>query len=128
MTDKRSSFRPNKAKAAALATVAVIALAAATYVRFEVIQNKALTAACIADPSTAICFAREAILPIFQQSLFGLGAIAAAILTIAMPNALFAGLTLITAAFGLVLYNVTLSALAIALLVLALARLDRERE
>ena len=50
------------------------------------------------------------------------GAVAAALLQLWRPNVIVFGIGLISAAFGLVLYNTRLSALAVALLLLSFAR------
>ena len=57
-----------------------------------------------------------------MRSIFGWTAVIAALLQLWRPNVVAFGIGLISASFGLVLYNTRLSALAVALLVLSLAR------
>jgi hypothetical protein len=60
--------------------------------------------------------------PSFRARHFGWTALVAALLQLWRPNVVVFGIGLISASFGLVLYNTRLSALAVALLVLSLAR------
>jgi hypothetical protein len=68
------------------------------------------------------CKVRLAVMLIFIQDLFGWVAIVAAGIQLWRPNTVAFGMSLIAALLGLVLYNTRASALAIALLVLSLAR------
>jgi hypothetical protein len=54
--------------------------------------------------------------------VFGIVAICAALLNLLRPSLLLCAIALIAGGFGIVLYNVALSALAVALLILSLAR------
>jgi hypothetical protein len=55
-------------------------------------------------------------------------ALGAALLNLIRPSVVLCVVALVAAAFGIVLYNVTLSALAIAILILSLARAAPEPE
>ena len=54
--------------------------------------------------------------------MFGIVALGAALLNLIRPSVMFWALALLTGGAGIVLYNTALSALAIALLILSLAR------
>jgi hypothetical protein len=54
--------------------------------------------------------------------VFGIVALGAALLNLLRPSVVFWGIALLGGGAGIVLYNVALSALAIALLILSLAR------
>ena len=60
--------------------------------------------------------------------VFGFVALGAALLNLLRPSLVLCALALIAAGFGLVLYNAALSALAVALLILSLARPAPEPE
>jgi hypothetical protein len=59
---------------------------------------------------------------LFNHSVFGSVALGAAVLNLIRPSVVLLGLGLAAGALGIVLYNVGLSGLAIALLLLSLAR------
>ena len=58
----------------------------------------------------------------YNHSVFGWVAVAAAVLHLIRPSIVLASVALAAAAFGLVLHNANLSGLAVALLLLSLAR------
>ncbi len=72
--------------------------------------------------ATWLCFTRKIFLFVFQNGLFGLVALGAAIVNLIRPSMLPLTIALIAGGFGIVLYNVEMSALAAGLLVLSLAR------
>jgi hypothetical protein len=59
---------------------------------------------------------------LFTNSVFGVVALGAALLNLIRPSLALFAIGLVAAGFGIVLYNVELSALAAGLLVLSLAR------
>jgi hypothetical protein len=59
---------------------------------------------------------------LFRHEVFGLLALAVAALNLLRPSLVLVALTLAVAAFGVVLHNVDLSALAVGVLILSLAR------
>ena len=70
---------------------------------------------------------RLAVILLFIRSVFGWTALIAAAINLVRPNAVVFGIGLVAAAMGLVLYNTRLSALAVPLLLLSLARAAPER-
>ena len=77
-------------------------------------------------PQTQRDYIAEARVVMPQQhpyaSIFGWVAIGAALLNLVRPSFLLCAVILIAGGFGIVLYNVALSALAVAMLILSLAR------
>jgi hypothetical protein len=118
-------FRPSRRQATLLGALALAALAAALYLRYGIIENTQIGFACDAGDLSLICRLRLATVYLFNTTVFGAVSIAAAGLQLCRPNIVAFGIGLIFAAFGVVLYNTRLSALALALLVLSLARLAR---
>lgn len=104
-----------------LATLGLAALALALFFRYAVIQNTPLALSCEAGEESLICHVRLAVILLFTWNVFGVVAMVAAI-QLWRPNVTAFGIGLVFALLGLVLYNTRLSALAIALLVLSLAR------
>jgi hypothetical protein len=121
--EERDFFRPSRRQARLLGSLALAALAAALYVRYGIIENTQIGFACDAGELSFICQLRLATVYLFNATAFGAVAIAAAGLQLCRPNIVAFGIGLVFAGFGVVLYNTRLSALALALLVLSLARL-----
>jgi hypothetical protein len=117
-----SLFLPTRKAASILAAVGVVALGTALYLRYAIIQNSAIGVACEAGEVSALCKLRLAVILMFVQDSFGWVAMIAAGVQLWRPNIVAFGTGLIFALMGLVLYNTRASALAIALLVLSLAR------
>ncbi len=123
--DAGGMFRPSLRQGLALGGMLVVALGAALYLRYGVVENTALGLACDAGDLSFLCRLRLATIYLFNSHVFGAVAIAAACLQLCRPNIVAFGIGLIFAAFGVVLYNTRLSALAVAFLVFSLARLAR---
>ncbi len=104
-----------------LAMLALAALALALFFRYAVIENTPLALSCEAGEESLTCHVRLAVILLFTWNVFGVVAMVAAAMQIWRPNVTAFGIGLV-AMLGLGLYNTRLSALAIALLVLSLAR------
>jgi hypothetical protein len=115
-------FRPTARQWSLLAPLGLLALGYALYVRYEVIQNTPIGLMCDSGARTALCSMRSTIVVLFQHWVFGTAALAAALLNLLRPRLAIFAFALVTAALGIVLYNVTASALALALLIVSLAR------
>ena len=123
--DARSApklFLPSRRASAVLAVLGLAALGAALYLRYALIQNSAIGLACEAGEESLICTARLAAIVMFARGAFGWVALIASAIQLWRPNVVAFGTGLAFALFGLVLYNTRVSALAIPLLVLSLAR------
>jgi hypothetical protein len=117
-----SLFKPSARAVLILSPLVATAVGLALYLRYGIIQNTPIGLACEAGEQSLTCAARLAAIHLFVRGIFGWTAVVAALLQLWRPNVVTFGIGLISAAFGLVLYNTRLSALAVALLVLSLAR------
>ena len=86
------------------------------------IEQSAVGIGCEVSPGSWLCTSRRTAILLFTPSVFGLVALGAALLNLMRPSVVLSAVALIAGGFGIVLYNVALSALAVALLLLSLAR------
>lgn len=118
----RRLFLPTPRQTNVLLAAGFISLGYALYLRYLVIELSSVGLACQAGLDTWVCATRKLAIVLFQNSVFGIVALAAAVLNLLRPGLLPLTVGLVAAAFGIVLYNVGLSALAVGLLILSLAR------
>lgn len=117
-----ATYLPSPRAALVVAGLGLLALGAALYLRYEIIQNTPIGLACEAGEESLTCSIRLAVIILFVRSVFGWTALLAAIVQLMRPNMIALAIGLVFAAFGLVLYNTRLAGLAAALLVLSFAR------
>jgi hypothetical protein len=122
----RPLFRPSLRQTAWLAAIALTSIGYALYLRHQVIEQSAVGIACGTGSKTWLCTSRNAAISLFTPSVFGWVAIGAALLNLVRPSFVLCAIALVAGGFGIVLYNVALSALAAALLILSLARASPE--
>src|SRR6476661_1015770 len=115
-------FKPSGRAALILSPLVVAAVGLALYLRYSIIQNTPIGLACEAGEQSLTCTVRIIPILLSARGAFGWTAVAAAALQLWRPNIVVFGVGLVAAAFGIVLYNTRLLALAVALLVLSLAR------
>jgi hypothetical protein len=115
-------FLPSARQTNVLLIVGFVSLSYALYLRYLVIEQSSVSLACEAGLQTWLCSTRKIVTVLFRNSVFGIGALAAAALNLIRPSVVLLALGLIFGGFGIVLYNVGLSGLAIALMILSLAR------
>ena len=127
-TTVRPLFRPRPGQIVLLTVLVLAALGLAYYLRYHVIEQAAVGIACESGGTGSLCEVRRATIRLFNLSAFGTAALAAALLNLVRPSVVLLAIALVAAGFGIVLYNVELSALAVALLVLSLARRVPEPE
>jgi hypothetical protein len=118
----RSPFLPTAPQLNVLLTVGFLSLGYALYLRYLVIEQSAVGLACEAGLSTWLCLTRRVVIALFTYYVFGATAVAAAVLHLLRPSLLLLLIGVAAAGLGIVLYNVGLATLAVALLILALAR------
>jgi hypothetical protein len=118
----RGLFRPTGRQWAVIVPVGLLALGCAFYMRYGVIQNTPTGLACDAGLASLLCVTRSATIVTYQHSGLGGLALAAAAINLWRPHAALFVISMVAAALGIVLYNVVLSGLAVALLILSLAR------
>ena len=118
----RPLFRPPPRQAACLAVLALAALSYGFFMRYRVIEQSAVGIACEGGGTNWLCANRRTAIALFTPQVFGIVALGAALLNLLRPSVIFWGLALLSGGAGIVLYNTSLSALAVAMLVLSLAR------
>jgi hypothetical protein len=115
-------FFPTARQTNLLLIVGFLSLGYALYLRYLVIEQSSVSLACEAGLRTWVCTTRTIVTFLFRESIFGIGALVAAALNLIRPSVVFMALALAFGGFGIVLYNVSLSALALGLVILSLAR------
>jgi hypothetical protein len=115
-------FMPTARQINWLLIAGFLALGYALYIRYLWIEQSAFGLACDGGLNTWSCATKKLVAALFDRNVFGIVALALAALHFLRPTLLIFGAALVATAFGIVLYNVALSALAAGLLILSLAR------
>ena len=121
-------FLPSARAVNGLLVIAFCSLGYAFYLRYLVIEMSSVGLACNAGLDTWLCATRRVVTVLFQYYVFGVAALIAATLNLLRPSLAFFAAALFAAGFGIVLYNIVLSALAVGLLMVSLARRAPEPE
>ncbi|MGA8612449.1 MAG: hypothetical protein WB760_12135 [Xanthobacteraceae bacterium] len=119
---RRPLFLPTARQTNWLLVIAFLALGEALYLRFLAIENPNVALACQGGLRTWLCTSWQLSVVLFRNEVFGVVALAIALLNLLRPSLVLVALTLAAAGFGVVLHNVDLSALATGILILSLAR------
>jgi hypothetical protein len=115
-------FLPSPRATNTLLVIGFCSLGYALYIRYTALEISQVGLACAADPNTWLCFSRRVVTILHQYYVFGAAALLVAALNLLRPSLVLFAVALSIACLGAVLYNTTLSALALGLLVLSLAR------
>jgi type IV secretory pathway TrbD component len=115
-------FLPTARQINWLLVVGFLALGEALYLRYLAVEYGPVALACQAGLQTWLCATFRLVIVLFNHTVFGWVALAAALLNLLRPSLVFVSVALAAAGFGLVLHNADLSGLAVALLVVSLAR------
>jgi hypothetical protein len=118
----RSLFAPTARQLNVIIPIGLIVLGYALYMRYLVIQQTSVGLACEAGLASSLCTLRKIAIGLHQHEVFGAVAIGAALLNLIRPSVALFTIGTAAAALGIVLYNVELSALAAALLIMSFAR------
>jgi len=118
----RRLFLPNTRTVAILTALGAGALGCSLYMRYLGVQNTEVGLACQAGLDSWFCALRRLTIALYEHSIFGIVALGAALVNLLRPSAALFAFALIPAGLGIVLYNVALSGLAIAILILSFAR------
>ena len=102
--------------------IGFLALGEALYLRYLAIEYATVALACQAGLKTWLCATFRLVIVLFNHAAFGWIALAAAMLNLLRPSMVLTSIALAAAGFGLVLHNADLSGLAVALLIVSLAR------
>jgi hypothetical protein len=122
------TFLPSARALNWLLTIGFLSLGYALYLRYLVIEQSTVGQACDAGLTTWLCSIRKVTTALFNHQVFGWIAVGAAALNMLRPSIPLFAIALVVTAFGIVLYNVGLSALAAALLITSFARPATEPE
>ena len=115
-------FLPTARQTNWLLLIDLLALGEALYLRYLAIEYAQVSLACQAGLDTWLCGTFRLVIVLYNYSVFGWVALAAALLNLLRPSIILLSVGLAAAAFGLVLHNAGLAGLAAALLILSLAR------
>jgi hypothetical protein len=115
-------FLPTARQTNWLLVIGFLALGEALYLRYQAIENPPVSLACQGGLTTWLCGTFRLAIVLSDHTAFGWAALAAALLNLVRPSIVLTAATLAAAGFGLVLHNANLSAVAVALLILSLAR------
>lgn len=124
----RTRFLPSCRSTNGLITVGFLALGAALWIRYLVIENTPVGLACDAGTShqTGVCTVRLVASRLFNVGVFGWVALGAALINLIRPSVFLLAIGLAASALGVVLYNAGLAGTGAAILALSLARPARE--
>ena len=119
---KKTPFRLTPYQVQFLLVVGFITVGYALYLRYLAVEFSTTALACDAGLQSMLCKARTLASSLFKNSVFGIVALIIATLHVMRPSIVLLTGGLIAAGLGIVLYNITLSGLAIGLLILGFAR------
>ncbi len=119
---KKFPFRLTPYQVQWLLIVGFAAVGYALYLRYLAIEFSPVALQCDAGLQTMLCKTRTLVTYLFKNSVFGGVALTIATLHLIRPSIVLLTGGLIAAGFGIVLYNIGLSGLAIGLLILGFAR------
>jgi hypothetical protein len=119
---KKTAFRLTPYQVQWLLGVGFLTVGYALYLRYLAIELSTVALACDAGLTTMLCKTRILVTYLFKNSVFGAVALVIAALHVIRPSIVLLTGGLIAAGFGIVLYNIGLSGIAIGLLILGFAR------
>jgi hypothetical protein len=119
---KKNPFRLTPYQVQWLLVVGFSAIGYALYLRYLAVEFSTVALACDAGLPSMLCKTRGLATYLFKNSVFGTVALIIATLHVIRPSIVLLTLGLIAAGFGIVLYNIGLSGIAIGLLILGFAR------
>jgi hypothetical protein len=119
---KKNPFRLSARQVQWILIVGFLTVGYALYLRYLAIEYSPTALACEAGLQTWLCKTRLATTWLFKNSVFGTAAIVIAVLHLIRPSIVLLTAGTIVAGAGIVLYNINLSGIAIALLILGFAR------
>ena len=119
---KKHPFRLTPYQVQWLLIVGFLSVGYALYLRYLAVEFSSVALACDAGLQTMICKIRLLITYLFRNSVFGIAALVIGVLHVIRPSIVLLTAGLVAAGFGIVLYNIALSGVAIGLLILGFAR------
>jgi hypothetical protein len=119
---KKDPFRPSALQVQWLLVVGFTTVGYALYLRYLAIEFSPVALACDGGLHTMLCTTRLMMTSLFRHSVLGGTALVIAALHLLRPSIVTLTAGMIAAGFGIVLYNIELSGIAIGLLILGFAR------
>ncbi|MBI5131840.1 MAG: hypothetical protein HZA66_20560 [Rhodopseudomonas palustris] len=119
---KKQPFRLTPYQVQWLLIVGFLTVGYALYLRYLAIELSTVALACDAGLQSMLCKTRLLMTYLFRNSVFGIAAVVIAVLHFIRPSIVLLTAGLVVAGFGIVLYNIGLSGIAIGLLILGFAR------
>jgi hypothetical protein len=119
---KKYPFRLTALQVQWIMVVGFLTVGYAIYLRYLAIENSQVALACDAGLQTWLCKTRQTATWLFRHSVFGGAAMVIAVLHVIRPSIVTLTAGLAAAGAGIVLYNITLSGIAIGLLILGFSR------
>jgi hypothetical protein len=115
-------FQPTARQVNVLLIVGFLSIGEALYLRYLAIEHAPVSLACQAGLNTWLCSTFRLVIALYNHGVFGWVGLTAAALNLVRASIVLVAIALMAAGFGLVLHNADLSGLAIALLILSVAR------
>jgi hypothetical protein len=119
---KKTPFRLTPYQVQWLLIVGFLSVGYALYLRYLAVEFSTVALACETGLQTLLCKTRILATVLFKNSVFGITALVIAVLHLIRPSIVLLTGGVIAAGFGIVLYNIELSGIAIGLLILGFAR------
>src|SRR5437868_8169973 len=119
---KKHPFRLSALQVQWLMVVGFVTVGYALYLRYFAVENSQVALACDAGLQTWLCKTRLVATWLFRNSVLGGAAMVIAVLHVLRPSIVTLTAALAAAGAGIVLYNITLSGLAVGLLILGFSR------
>lgn len=119
---KKDPFRLSALQVQWLLVVGFLTVGYALYLRYLAIEYSPVALACDGGLQTMLCKTRLLVTALFRNSVFGITALVIAALHLIRPSIVTLTAGLVAAGFGIVLYNIGLSGVAVGLLILGFAR------
>lgn len=119
---KKEPFRLTPYQVQWILIVGFLTIGYALYLRYMAVEFAQVRLECEAGLQTMLCKTRLTMTYLFKNYVFGIVALVIATLHLIRPSIVTLTAGLIAACFGIVLYNIGLSGVAIALLILGFSR------
>jgi hypothetical protein len=119
---KKEPFRLTALQVQWILIVGFLTVGYAIYLRYMAIEFAQVRLECEAGLPTMLCKTRLLVTYLFKHYVFGATAMVIAVLHVIRPSIVTLTAGLVAAGFGIVLYNIGLSGIAIGLLILGFAR------
>jgi hypothetical protein len=119
---KKEPFRLSALQVQWILIVGFLTVGYALYLRYMAIEFTQVRLECEGGLQTMLCKTRVLMTYLFKSYVFGIVALIVAVLHLIRPSIVTLTVGLVAACFGIVLYNIGLSGVALGLLILGFAR------